>query len=108
MSLELFTIAYKDINNKYTYRNPNQSATIDWKDIEIVEKKNPLIRYRFNDGSFFYSDNAAGYPLSKDNPVSAVLWRQMVHDETPVSGWLINEVDYSLAAKLSRDELKRL
>jgi hypothetical protein len=104
--LELFAISYTETNKKFTYSpHSTQPALIKRSIIEIVEKKDPFIRYRFDDGSFFRSDNEAGYPLSKQNPVSAVLWNQMVRNDTPVSGWLINEVDYNLAAKLSRSEL---
>ncbi|MDO6433007.1 hypothetical protein Q4E93_20535 [Flavitalea sp. BT771] len=86
------------------YTNPIGRPLKDAIHVEV--NQDPRIRYRFDDGSFFYSDNDGGYPLSKENPISEVLWKQMFRPETPVSGWLTNEVDFELADILGRKQLK--
>jgi len=76
------------------------------KGVHVEVNQDTRIRYRFDNGSFFYSDNDGGYPLSKDDSIASVLWKQMFRSDTPVSGWLTNEVDFDLAEKLGRKQLK--
>jgi hypothetical protein len=93
-----------DDSIKYSYI---KSIPIDSGYFKIEQNQDAQIKYRFDDGSFFPSDNSGGYPLSDKDHLPDVLWKQMFTPDTPVSGWLINEVDFTLADKLGRQQLKK-